>query len=234
MAELRYKNVFEEFFKIKGYIQRNEDIYSQTAKEFVQKLEQYLNSFVWARDNIDKSLYLRAGQNLSIPKMAEIMRVKVSTLQGKVQTLNYKICSQLIDGNPLTVDTLSADDETLKHYIDNIEVATLNFDYCTEFSDEILYRTQQKLNEATSTECSEEDILQVILTYAQFSQKALDSWFNRLNPSAVKYVNEKLKSGEVTDELREYKYLLSRTGYRQITPKLIEQIKESIRSGNNE
>ena len=117
MANEKFTNVFEEFFKVKSYLERNGDLYGDIPKEFVKKLEQYFNSYVWARDKIDRSLYLRAGQHLSIPDIADATRRKVSTLKGRVQQLSHKICDKLFDGSPLNTDLLSKDNQTLLHFL---------------------------------------------------------------------------------------------------------------------
>lgn len=227
-----YKNIFEEFFKVKAYLKENRDIYTDKAQELMQEFENYLNTFNWAKDGADRSLYLRAGQKLKLTQIAEVTKVPYTTLQGKVQRLNYKICGLLFDGEPFGTDILSKSDKELTQIINRIKVAELNFNYFTEFDDDILLRIQLQANkQVSSEEFTKEELYLALAVFAKFSSKAISSWFERLNPKAVAYIDSLMQENKCTPELQAYLELQKKSSFQEMNSKAIEHIDKIMTEG---
>lgn len=230
--KVRYKNIFESFYKVKSYLNENSDIYDEDCFMLLNEFEKYLQSFNWATTKLDRSLFIRAGKGISVTELSEINHIKENTVRVRIMRLTQSMCNSFFDDKPFDINLFSnSDKKSIKKYTRKVQLANIGFDYFDSFDDDVLYRIEQKINETdfTNTEVTKDDIYQVLLVYARFSKKAMDSWFRGLNPKAMKYVTDELKKFELSDLLRQYEFLSNRAGYQKLNEKAIKQIDDVIK-----
>ena len=238
--KVRYNNFFEEFYRVKEYLKSNSSLYTEVHTNLMSELEQYLNSFVWAKDKLDRSLFIRAGKGLSINDIAEINGVTPTSLRFRCSTITHKLCDMFFDGRPLDIELLSVEDNTLKRYTDRLSFARMNFNYYTEFSDDILLKIQKSTEDTTADlKYTDEDVYDVILTLSKYSERAIRDHFSHLNPDALQYVVNEMLSGDFNITLMLYDRILNQVSkYAKPNARRIEQMQNFVdkikESGANE
>ena len=228
MGNARYTNVFEAYHNVKAFMKNSGESYTESAYQLMDKFYQYLNSFKWAKDDTDRVLWNKAGQGIKIPEMARITHKSETTLKGRVQKLNYAICSKLFDGNPFSISLIKENDDTLNKYIANIDFALSDYCFYTEIPDDLLNIINDNLKSGEFVEDFDlTDVYNVLRAYSMFSRKVMRSWVSILNPKAVDYVNEKLQDLQMNDEIRMFSYLRSKVEARPIDMNSIDKIQKN-------
>ena len=215
------KNIFEEFYSVKSYYEKNKDIYSKVCETFLNELEVYFKSYAWSKDNVDKALYVRAGQGLTFNEIANTVGTTGGTLRVRSSTITKNITEKLLENTQFNNDILNLSDETLLRFCQKLRFASINFNFYNSFTNDLLVKFNEVETQAKriSEEPTEQELYDAVYFLARFSNDALEDWLHRLNPKAIQTVIDNLKSGDFTNDLKRFVKYKDMAGYQKLPDK---------------
>jgi hypothetical protein len=198
----------------------------------------YLNSFAWASNRIDRSIFTQSGQGRTAGQIGEMNNLTANAIRQRVYSLTKNICKTYFDNIPFNKEILLLTEEELKTFTARLEFGKLDFNYYSEFGDDLILKINAKTQAVTdysTKNFSDDDVVEVIMALARFSERSAKDYFNHLNTDALNYVCEQMKLGEYNQVLKVYKVLVDKiTGYRKLTDKQKEQLISILNSEGDE
>jgi len=233
MAEV-IGNIFEEFQATRqAILEAGEDaegtpVYSIEYTKLISELGAYFKSMKWARNDKERSVYLRTGRGLKTAEIAESLGINPNTYRSMVSTLSKRLRNLLFDGESMSIAILEAKEDKVVALRKHVEYLATSFDFYSMYADYEL-NLIQKYSEATGvvSEPTEEEMFTALYVLTLISKQTIDHRLSILNPLALQRVIEELTSNEYS-VWKKYYQNLGVGKQPKVSESAIKQLKEGV------
>ena len=219
MATYSEGDFFKAFWSAKSVIENSPEAFESAHIDLVSAIETYLKSFVWAKDNIEKGMFLYSNKGMTGNKIASCLGLKPETYRSKLSRLSDKLRSVLLNGSPVSDTMLSSDISLVKECSARVNHLNSYFNFFEEFSNDFFVKIQDYAKSEFGS-FTDEDYINAIAFLAFNSVRVCNKRFDDINKDALAKVMSDLQDDSPNETFSLYKRFVSQAYKKQIVPKV--------------
>lgn len=202
---MRY-NIFKDFYETKELISKNvEGLYNDKHLKLISTLEKFFQSGIWAKNDTEKLMFYRANSDLTSAQLANLINVNQNTYRATLSRLNTRLRNLLFQGMKLSDVCTSENLEFINRTQSAVEFLLMRFDFYSEMPSNLITKINDYCISASDDTFNEEDMFSALFFLGRFSEVAFNESLKHINPSALKYVMQRLSGDKYTEEMNYFK-----------------------------